>query len=89
MAQWILKANRNIVPRRTRCLLNTAELHSLTETKKRQIYDALIKGRWGKLTTAPPKESKEDTFKEYDDDLMKRHTSSQMLRTQCTPVGVS
>jgi hypothetical protein len=37
MAQWILKANGNVVPRRTLRSLNTAELHSPTEAKKRTI----------------------------------------------------
>jgi hypothetical protein len=68
MAQWILKANGNVVPRRTLRPLNTAELHSSTEAKKRSIYDALIEGRWGTAMSAPPKESKEDEFEEYTDD---------------------
>jgi hypothetical protein len=70
MAQWILKANGNVVPRRTLRPLNTAELHSSTEVKKRQIYDALIERRWGTSMSAPPKvdeDSEEDTFEEYYD----------------------
>jgi hypothetical protein len=70
MAQWILKANGNVVPRRTLRPLNTAELHSVTEAKKRQVYDVLIEGRWGTSMSAPPKESEEDdNFEEYYDDF--------------------
>jgi hypothetical protein len=69
MAQWILKANGNVVPRRTLRPLNTAELHSNTEAKKRKIFDALIEGRWGTSMSAPPMEIKDDdTFEEYQDD---------------------
>jgi hypothetical protein len=48
--------------------LNTAELRSETEIKQRTIYDALIKRRWGTSMSAPPEESKENTFNEYLDD---------------------
>jgi hypothetical protein len=68
MAQWILKANGNVVPRRTLRSLNMAELHSPTETKKRAIYDALIAGRWGTSMSAPPEETDENSFNEYSDD---------------------
>jgi hypothetical protein len=68
MAQWILKANGNVLPRRTLRPLNTAELHSVTEAKKRTVFDALIEGRWGTAMSAPPEESKDDAFEEYFDD---------------------
>jgi hypothetical protein len=68
MAQWILKANSNVVPRRTLRSLNTAELHSPTEAKKRTIYDALIERRWGTSMSAPPEETEENSFNEYSDD---------------------
>jgi hypothetical protein len=68
MAQWILKANGNVVPRRTLRPLNTAELHSITEAKKRQIYDALIERRWGTSMSAPPDKPKDEEFEEYQDD---------------------
>jgi hypothetical protein len=67
MTQWTLKANGNVVPWRTVRPLNTAELHSDTETKKRAISDALIEGRWGTSMSAPPEETSEDTFEEYWD----------------------
>jgi hypothetical protein len=47
--------------------LNTVELHSDTEIKKRAIFDALIEGRWGTSMSAPPEETYEDTFEEYWD----------------------
>ena len=54
MAQWVLKANGNVVPRRTHRPLRVAELHSPSEEKKRQVFDALIARRWG-TSTSPPK----------------------------------
>jgi hypothetical protein len=68
MAQWILKANGNVVPRRTVRPLNTAEKHSPTETKKRTIFDTLIERRWGTSMSAPPAETEETKFDEYSDD---------------------
>ena len=47
MAQWVLKANGNVVPRRTLRPLQTAELHSETEKRKRIIFNTLIEKRWG------------------------------------------
>ena len=71
MAQWILKANGNVVPRRTHRPLNTAELNSETEKKKREVFDALIEKRWG-TALYPPKPSADDSpdkeFVPYDDD---------------------
>ena len=70
MAQWVLKANGNVVPRRTLRPLQVDELHSPTETKKRETFDALIERRWGTSTkpsnVIPPKD--EDTWEEYHDD---------------------
>jgi hypothetical protein len=68
MAQWVLKANGNVVPRPTLRFLNTAELHSPTEAKKRSIYDALITRRWGTSMSAPPEETEKNSFNEYSDD---------------------
>ena len=53
MAQWILKANGRVVPRRSPRPLTTAELHSPTEAKKRQVFDELIERRWGNSITPP------------------------------------
>ena len=72
MSQWILKANNNVVPRRTSRPLNTAELNSKSEKWKRQIFDELIEARWGTAISAPPKSSKVegegDDFVAYEDD---------------------
>ena len=70
MCQWVLKANGNVVPRRTLRPLRVDEIHSNVEQKKRDTFDALIEGRWGTSTT-PPNESKnpkEDPWEEYSDD---------------------
>ena len=42
MAQWVLKANGKVVPRRTVRPLHVDELHSPQEIKKRETFDALI-----------------------------------------------
>ena len=79
MAQWILKANGNVVPRRTARPLNTAEINSPTEMKKRATFDALIKGRWGTSMSPPVVETvddeteatedmTDDEFEEYSDE---------------------
>jgi hypothetical protein len=47
MAQWILKANGRVVPRRTCRPLSVAERHSPEELRKRTIFDGLIERRWG------------------------------------------
>jgi len=47
MAQWILKANGEVVPRRTHRPLHVAELHSPEEIKKRDLFDKLVEKRWG------------------------------------------
>jgi hypothetical protein len=54
MAQWVLKANGNVVPRRTCRPLNAAELHSPTEIEKRKIFDTVIRERWGTSMSPPP-----------------------------------
>ena len=76
MAQWILKANGNVVPRRTLRPLKTEELHSKTEAKKRKTFDALIERRWGTSINPPKVEKKNsdndddnDAFEEYEDDV--------------------
>jgi hypothetical protein len=54
MAQWILKANGNVIPRRSHRPLQTSELYSPSEEKKRRIFDALIERRWGTSISPPP-----------------------------------
>ena len=70
MAQWILKANRNIVLRRTLQLLSTEELHKPVEAKKFEIFDSLVKKRWGDSITLPPiAKATSDDWEEYVNDL--------------------
>jgi hypothetical protein len=70
MAQWILKSNGNVVPRRTMRPLQTDELHSPEEQKKRESVDALIERRWGTSINPPnistPTDNEE--WEEYEDE---------------------
>ena len=75
MAQWILKANGHVVPRRSSRPLKADEIHSATEVKKRAIFDGLIERRWGTSINPPKVETVEDAedldnneFEEYEDD---------------------
>ena len=52
MAQWVLKANGNVVPR---CCLQVSEIHSLSKVQEQETFDHLIKRRWCTLIN-PPKE---------------------------------
>ena len=54
MAQWVLKANRWVVPRRSLQPLTTAERHSPVEEKKQNVFDALIERRMGTSINPPP-----------------------------------
>ena len=54
MAQWILKSNGYVVPRRTLPPLHVNELHSPDEYKKRKSFGALIERRWGTSINPPP-----------------------------------
>ena len=47
MAQWVLMANGRVVPHRSLRPLTIAELHSLVEHKKRDVFDGLIERRMG------------------------------------------
>jgi hypothetical protein len=75
MAQWILKANGYVVPRRSSRPLKVDEIHSATELKKRQIFDGLIERRWGTSINPPilplqnPIEGdlEDNDFEEYED----------------------
>jgi hypothetical protein len=53
MSQWILKANGNVVPRRTSRPLKTEQLHSPEEERKRNIFNGLIERRWGTSINPP------------------------------------
>ena len=47
MAQWVLKANGNVVPRCSLRPLQTAEIYSDSEKKKRELFNKLIYERHG------------------------------------------
>jgi Reverse transcriptase (RNA-dependent DNA polymerase) len=53
MAQWVLKANGKVVPRRSCRLLTIAELNSEAEQEKRKVFDQLILKRWGSAIEPP------------------------------------
>ena len=66
MAQWILEANGRVVPRRSLRPLKVDELHSPVEIKKREVFDELIKRRWGTPMT-PPNTQQPKGFEKYED----------------------
>jgi hypothetical protein len=47
MAQWILKANGNVIPHRTACPLQVAKKHSPTVHKQQEVFSGLIERRHG------------------------------------------
>ena len=53
MAQWILKANGCVVPRRTAIPLTTAQQKSETDNNKRALFNKLITKRWGTYISPP------------------------------------
>eukprot|EP00957_Ditylum_brightwellii_P206322 15347828-Ditylum_brightwellii.AAC.1 len=67
MAQWVLKANGKVVPRRTCSPLHTDEIHSEQEKKKREVFDALIETRWGSSFKLPVNQE-DDVYDPYEDD---------------------
>ena len=76
MAQWILKANGRVVPRRTVRPLTQPELDSVTEKEKRVTFTELITKRWG-TSAIPNKETAEDKEEEeyppYEDEDEQAH----------------
>ena len=53
LSQWVLKSNGNVVPRRTVRVLQLSEVHSDTDKRKQDIFDALIERRWGSPMSTP------------------------------------
>ena len=70
MAQWILKSNGRVVPRRSHRPLTTEEVNSPTEKRKRDLFDTLIERRWGSPMSPPkkPVSTDSDDFEPYEDD---------------------
>ena len=54
MAQWVLKTNGRVVPHRSLWPLTIAEKHSMVESMKRDVFDALIERRLGTSNNSPP-----------------------------------
>ena len=75
MAQWVLKANGLVVPRRSVRPLHQSEVHSPSEQSKRQAFDALIERRYGNSIVAPatPAEGYKTT-EPYEDDGQQQFT---------------
>lgn len=74
MTQWCLKANGNVVPRRTVRPLTAAEKTNETLREKRKIFDALITNKWGTSVSPPQEESQRLTdFDPYEDDEEQPH----------------
>ena len=75
MAQWVLKANGRVVPRRSLRPLQVAELHSREERKRQDIFDACIAKKLGDSIT-PPKadaiDELEARWEEWSDDEVPR-----------------
>ena len=78
LSQWVLKSNGNVVPRRTVRALQLDEIHSDTEKRKRDVFDALIERRWGSPMSTPNTDDTEMTTdaeenETNDDETTKRH----------------
>eukprot|EP00957_Ditylum_brightwellii_P082575 6278425-Ditylum_brightwellii.AAC.1 len=68
MAQWILKANGQVVPCQTCRPLQVDELYSETLNRKRSIFDELIEKRW-ETSESPVIQAYEDNdFVPYEDE---------------------
>eukprot|EP00957_Ditylum_brightwellii_P176475 13439619-Ditylum_brightwellii.AAC.1 len=69
MAQWVLKGNVNVVPRRTLRLLKVEELNSETEIRSCNLFDSLFERRWGTSMNPPPETILDDwdPYDEYED----------------------
>ena len=67
MAQWVLKANGSVVPRRTLRPLTVDERHSPVEATKRETFNKLVEKKWG-TSMNPPKVSDEDPWEVYYDE---------------------
>ena len=71
MAQSILEANGNVLPRCSSQPLKVDEKHSLTEIKKREIFNGLIERRWGTSINLPKPNSEnsdDNKFEGYEDE---------------------
>ena len=75
MAQWVLKVNGNVVPRCSLRPLQTAEIYSDSEKKKRELFDKLIYERYGdSINVVLPNTDKPVTERNKDEDKPARPT---------------
>ena len=77
MPQWILKANGRVVPKRSLSPLTVDELHSPVELKKREVFDELIKRRWGSPMT-PSNTQQQKVVKKYEDHEQQEHPTLEV-----------
>ena len=87
MAQWILKANGRVVPRRSLRPLKVDELHSPVEIKKREVFDELIKRRWG--TPMTPSNTQQQKFSKNMKIMNNKNSRHLKLKTLLTPLASS
>ena len=70
MSLWILKANGEVVPRRSHRPLKVDEQHSEVEKKKRTVFNQVIERRHGPaIRKAPVNSDIDEDFTEYEDDF--------------------
>ena len=68
MAQWILKANGKVIPRRTIRPLINDEMKSQTEIDKRNAFTKCILSQLGSSISPPVKSEIPETYTAYEDD---------------------
>jgi hypothetical protein len=72
MAQWVLKCNGMVVPRRSLRPLQVAEMHSPEEKERRKIFDACIARKLGTSVTPPSQgaiDELQETWEQWGDEL--------------------
>ena len=77
MAQWILKANGRVVPRRSIRPLKVHVIHSPVEIKKREVFDELIERRWGSPITQPYIQQ-QNAFERYEDNEQQEQSTLEV-----------
>ena len=87
MDQWVLKANGNGVPRRSVRPLQTAEIYSDLEKKKRELFDNLIYERYGNSINVVLPNSNKPEMERYEDEDQQQG-QSRTLRKQLTQMDV-
>ena len=81
MAQWVLKSNGQIVPRRTLRKLKPEELYNNpTEAQKRAVFNTSIRSKYGDSVNPPPKplDASETDFVPYEDDEVESNEVPEM-----------